>query len=141
MVKCASDFNLPITMRLLLFPLPSFSVRAFVFALGALWTPLARAEESAPGGGLAVNIIMLVLIVAAFYFILIRPQQKRAKQHREMLSALATDDEVVTVGGVIGRVDKITENYVVLEVGENQRMRFQKQAIQTLLPRGTIKNL
>jgi preprotein translocase subunit YajC len=77
------------------------------------------------------------------YFLMIRPQMKRAKEHRQMLEALSKGDEVVTAGGIVGKVTKVGDGYVTLEVAhrgdEAIEMQMQKQAIQTLLPKGTIK--
>lgn len=77
------------------------------------------------------------------YFLMIRPQMKRAKEHRSMLEALKKGDEVVTAGGMVGKITKVGESYITLEVtragNESVEMNFQKSAIQTLLPNGTIK--
>ncbi|MBE8158357.1 MAG: preprotein translocase subunit YajC [Betaproteobacteria bacterium] len=100
------------------------------------WAQSGGAEE---GGGL-LSFLPLVLIIVVFYFMLIRPQQKRAKAHRNMLAALAVGDEVLTSGGMFGRVVKITDNAVVLEVGKTH-MPFQKQSVQSLLPAGSLEKL
>jgi preprotein translocase subunit YajC len=111
--------------------------------LPALLSPAAYAQSgaAAPQENIFVTFAPLVVIFALFYFLLIRPQQKRARQHREMLTALKIGDEVITAGGIIGKVVKIADNYVSLEVGEKMEIRFQKQAMQTVLPRGTIKSI
>ena len=102
----------------------------------------AYAQDAAPaGGGFATNIIMLVFIAAVFYFLLIRPQQKRARQHREMLGALAVGDEVVTSGGILGAVRKIGDTHVEIDLGGNKIALLQKGSVQALLPKGTIENL
>ena len=82
----------------------------------------------------------LILIVVLFYFLLIRPQQKRSKEHRQMLAALSVNDEVMTNGGIFGKVVKIGDNVVVLDLGHGE-VRFQKQSVQTLLPQGTLDKL
>lgn len=106
-----------------------------------IWeTAWAQTAGDAAGGDALASFLPLILIMAVFYFMLIRPQQKRAKAHREMLAALAVGDEVLTTGGIFGRVVKITENAVVLEVGKTH-MPFQKQSIQTLLPAGSLEKL
>ncbi len=85
------------------------------------------------------------LMIVAFYFLLIRPQQKRAKDQRTMMEALKSGDEVITSGGVLGKVNKVTDQYVVIEVGNvvgsggAVEMTIQKAAIQALLPKGTVK--
>ena len=86
-----------------------------------------------------MGFLPLVVIFVLFYFMLIRPQTKRAKEVRNMLAALQKGDEVVTTGGELGKVVKVTDNYVSLEIADNVVVHVQKQAIQTLLPKGTIK--
>ena len=102
----------------------------------------AQQAAAAPqGGGLLLNLLPIILIVAVFYFMLIRPQQKRTKQHREMINSLQVDNEVVTAGGILGRVVEIHESFVTIDVGKGQRVTFQKNSIQTLLPKGTIESI
>ncbi len=98
------------------------------------------AQESGAGGGgnVLAQFLPLILILVVFYFLLIRPQQKRAKQHREMLAALSVGDEVVTSGGVFGKVTVVGEHAITLHVGSGE-IKFQKQAIQSLLPRGSLE--
>ncbi len=90
-----------------------------------------------------LGFLPIILMFVVLYFLMIRPQMKRAKDHRSMLEALAKGDEVVTAGGIVGKVTKVGDGYVTLEVahrGEDAiEMQLQKQAIQTLLPKGTIK--
>jgi preprotein translocase subunit YajC len=83
----------------------------------------------------------MIAIFVVFYFLLIRPQQKRAKETKAMLEALQKGDEVVTAGGVVGRVTKLTDQYASIEVAPNTEMTVQRQAIAQLLPKGTIKAL
>jgi len=80
-------------------------------------------------------------VCAVFYFLLLRPQQKRAKEQKAMLAALQKGDEIITVGGELGRVSKVGENYISLEVAENVTVLIQKSAVQTVLPKGTIKSI
>ncbi|MBF2735882.1 MAG: preprotein translocase subunit YajC [Betaproteobacteria bacterium AqS2] len=102
----------------------------------------AHAQDAAAGGGGALlQMLPLLLIIALFYFMLIRPQQRKAKQHRQMLGALEKGNEVVTAGGVLGRVVAIHDNFVTLDVGNGVQTTFQKQSIQTLLPKGTIEGI
>jgi preprotein translocase subunit YajC len=83
--------------------------------------------------------IMLIMFFAVFYFFVIRPQSKRAKEHRAMLGALAKGDEVVTSGGIVGRVDALGDAFVTVEVADGVRIRLQKHAIAAVLPKGTLK--
>ncbi|MET1253548.1 preprotein translocase subunit YajC [Aliikangiella sp. GXAS 311] len=97
---------------------------------------------AAPPGGAASGystIIMMLLFGVVFYFLLIRPQSKRAKDHKNMLESLQKGDEVVTNGGILGKINKITDNFVVLNVAQGVEMKFQKHAISATLPKGTIK--
>jgi preprotein translocase subunit YajC len=100
----------------------------------------AFAEAAAPaaGGGI-MDFLPLVALVAVFYFMILRPQSKRAKEHKVMLEALQRGDEVVTTGGELGRVTKVYEQYVGVELAENIEVIVQKVAIQSVLPKGTIK--
>jgi preprotein translocase subunit YajC len=82
----------------------------------------------------------LVLMFVLLYFLMIRPQMKRGKEHKTMTESLQKGDEVITGGGVLGRVIKVGDNYVTLQVAENVEIQVQKAAIQTLLPKGSIKN-
>jgi preprotein translocase subunit YajC len=90
-----------------------------------------------------LGFLPIVLMFVVLYFLMIRPQMKRAKEHRSMLEALSKGDEVITSGGIVGRVTKVGESYVTVEVAhrgeEAVEMNLQKQAVQTLLPKGTIK--
>jgi preprotein translocase subunit YajC len=102
----------------------------------------ALAEATTPAGpqGGVVTLLMMALMFVAFYFLLIRPQQKRAKEHKTMIAALGKGDEVVAAGGVLGRVTDISENYVTLEVAEGVQIKVQRQAVQAVLPKGTLKS-
>jgi preprotein translocase, yajC subunit len=90
-----------------------------------------------------LGFLPIILMLVVMYFLMIRPQMKRAKEHRNMLAALQKGDEVVTAGGIVGKVTKVGEAYVTVEVsaseGKSIEMNFQKSTIQTLLPKGTIK--
>lgn len=83
----------------------------------------------------------LILMFVVLYFIMIRPQMKRQKDHRNMLAAIAKGDEVVTSGGLVGKVSKVGEAYVGVEISENVEITVQKGAITTILPKGTVKSL
>jgi preprotein translocase subunit YajC len=95
---------------------------------------------SAPGSDLMAFLPMIAIFVL-FYFLLIRPQQKRAKEHKAMLEALQKGDEIETAGGIVGKVTKITDNYVGLEIASGVEVNVQRTAVGKLLPKGTIKAL
>lgn len=96
--------------------------------------------QAAPGGG-GFELIFIVIMMVVFYFFLIRPQTKRAKEHRELVSALAKGDEVVTTGGMLGKITKVTDDYVVIEIASNMEIKVQKHSVQATLPKGTIKSI
>ncbi|MCH2557713.1 preprotein translocase subunit YajC [Alloalcanivorax sp. C16-1] len=100
----------------------------------------AQTGGAAPGGG-GIELIMLVVMVVVFYFFLIRPQQKRAKEHKNLVQSLNKGDEVMTSGGILGRVIKVTDDFVVLEIANNLEIKLQKQSVQATLPKGTIKSI
>jgi preprotein translocase subunit YajC len=87
------------------------------------------------------NILFLVGFGLIFYFFMWRPQAKRAKDHKNLIAGLAKGDEVITAGGIIGKVVRLTDDYVVLEVNEGTELKFQKAHVAAELPKGTIKNI
>ena len=94
-----------------------------------------------PGaGGSIMGLLPLIIIFVVFYFLLIRPQTKRAKEHREMVAALSKGDEVVTNGGLLGRIAEVGEQFVDLELGEGHVVKVQKHAVSALVPKGTLKS-
>jgi preprotein translocase subunit YajC len=103
----------------------------------------AQAPAAADAGlmGNLSTFLPLVLMFVVMYFLMIRPQQKRAKEQKAMMDALAKGDEVVTSGGILGRVSKVNDSYVTLEIAPNTEIVVQKHAISTLLPKGTLKSL
>jgi preprotein translocase subunit YajC len=101
-------------------------------------TAYAQAAGGQPGGEL-MSMLPIVLMFVILYFLMIRPQMKKAKEHRSMLEALQKGDEVIAVG-ILGRIEKINDNYVSLEIAPNTTIQVQKAAVTTLLPKGTIKD-
>jgi len=100
----------------------------------------AQATGGMPGGDIMTFLPMIAIFVV-FYFLLIRPQQKRAKETKAMLAALQKGDEVVTAGGLVGRIAKLTDQYAAVEIAPNVEINVQRGAISQLLPKGTIKAL
>ena len=86
-----------------------------------------------------MGFLPIVLMFVLLYFMLIRPQMKRAKDHKLMIEALEKGAEVVTSGGIVGRITKLTDAYITIEIAPNTEIVIQKQAVQTLLPKGTMK--
>lgn len=88
-----------------------------------------------------MGFLPLVAMVVLFYFILIRPQSKRAKEHKNMVAALQKGDEIVTQGGILGRITQVSENFVTVEISRDVVIHVQKHAVTALMPKGTIKEL
>jgi preprotein translocase subunit YajC len=95
--------------------------------------------QGAPPQSPIIGWLIPLLMIGVLYVILIRPQQKRAKEQRAMVDALKSGDEVVTNGGVLGRITDVTEQFVTLEVADGVRIRVQRNAIGALMPKGTVK--
>jgi preprotein translocase subunit YajC len=100
----------------------------------------AQAAAPGPAPNPLLSFLPLLILFGVFYFMLIRPQMKRAKEQRAMIAALAKGDEVLTNGGLLGRIEDIAEQFVTLEVAPNVVVKLQKQAISAVLPKGTLKS-
>lgn len=105
---------------------------------------VAHAQQAAaaaePAGSL-MQFLPIILMFVVLWFLMIRPQQKRAKEHKAMLDALAKGDEVVTGGGIAGRITKVGEQFISLEIAEGIEIQVQKPAVQLVLPKGSLKAL
>jgi preprotein translocase subunit YajC len=101
----------------------------------------AQTSGAAPSGDMLTSFLPMIAIFVVFYFLLIRPQQKRAKEQRELLGALEKGNEVVTAGGMVGKIAKINEQYVTLEVASGVEVTVQRSSVSQLLPKGTLKSL
>ena len=106
---------------------------------GLITDAWAQAAPGAGGGQFQFALLMAAFI-ALFYFMLIRPQQRRAKEHQALLSKLATGDEVVTSGGLLGRITEVGDTFITLEVAEGVRVKVQKVQVTQLMPKGTLKS-
>ena len=106
-----------------------------------LITPAYAQIPGIPGGSDLMTFLPMIAIFVVFYFLLIRPQQKKAKEAKSMLEALQKGDEVVTAGGMLGRIVKLSDQYATVEVAPNTEITVQRQAIAQLLPKGTVKTL
>ena len=103
----------------------------------------AAGAAADPSGGL-MGLLPIIAMFVVLWFVMIRPQMKKAKEHQKMVSELAKGDEVVTAGGIVGRLTKIGENYLTVEVSEGKEgveLVIQKNAVTALLPKGTLKSL
>ncbi len=97
----------------------------------------AHAQGAAQSDPFGFFLPMIVIFVA-FYFLLIRPQQKKQKAHTELIGALATGDEVLTAGGILGKVTAVTEHYATLKIADNVEIKIQKSTVSAIVPKGTI---
>ncbi len=87
------------------------------------------------------GLLPIVLMFVLLYFMMIRPQMKRAKEHKSMTEALQKGDEVVTTGGLLGKITKVSDAYITLEVASGIEINVQRPAVQTILPKGTLKSI
>ena len=107
------------------------------FLISSAWAQGAPAGQPDP----LTSFLPLILIFAVFYFLLIRPQTKRAKEHKEMVGKLQSGDEVVTNGGLLGRITEVGDNFVSLEIADKVVIKVQKFQVAQLMPKGTIKGV
>jgi preprotein translocase subunit YajC len=99
------------------------------------------ADAGAATGPGMMDLLLLVGFVGIFYFLLWRPQSKRRKEHQQLMSGLAKGDEVVTAGGIVGRITKVEDDFVKVQVSNDVELRVQKSAVGATLPKGTLKSL
>lgn len=99
----------------------------------------AYAQDAAPQSGL-LSFLPLIVIFVVFYFLLIRPQTKRAKEHRQLVEKLAVGDEVVTNGGLLGKITNVGDSFVTVELADNVKIKLQKHAVGSVVPKGTMKS-
>src|SRR5690554_8192494 len=109
------------------------------FFISSAMAQTAEGAGAPPAGFDAMSLIFLVGFVVIFYLMIWRPQAKRAKEHKNLLNSLSTGDEVVTNGGILGKVKKITDEFIVLAVSEGQELNFQNGDVVTTLPKGPLK--
>lgn len=100
---------------------------------------MAQGGAAPAGGGLIEMVFMMAIFFAIMYFMIIRPQQKRAKEHRALLESLSKGDEVVTGGGLLGKISAINDSFIQIEIADNVHIKVQKQAIAAVMPKGTLK--
>lgn len=109
--------------------------------LDILVSPAAAQAAGAPGQpSMLGSILPLVIIFIVFWFLLLRPQMKRAKEHRELLAKLQKGDEVITSGGLAGRIEDLGESFVTVEVADKVSIKVQRGAVTAVLPKGTLKS-
>ncbi len=101
---------------------------------------VAQAAPAGQGDPI-MSILPIIILFVIFYFLLIRPQQKKAKEHKNMVETLSKGDEIVTQGGILGKVTDVSDNYLTCKIADNVEVKVQSHAVATVLPKGTIKNL
>ncbi len=101
----------------------------------------AQAPAAGAQGGGIESMLLILAMFAVLYFLMIRPQMKRAKEHKAMVDALQKGDEVVTSGGILGRISKVDTQYATVSIAENTEIVIQRHSIQVVLPKGTLKTL
>jgi preprotein translocase subunit YajC len=111
------------------------SLLDFFISPAAAQATAAGAQPSPYSG-----VFLIVAMAAIMYFMMIRPQMKRSKEHRDLISKLAKGDEVITSGGIAGRVDDLGDNFITVEVADGVRIKLQRNAIVAVLPKGTLKS-
>jgi preprotein translocase subunit YajC len=107
----------------------------FDFLINNAW-----AQDAGSTGGGSSFLFMMVIFFVIFYFMIIRPQTRQAKEHRQMLESLSKGDEVVTTGGVLGRITRMGDSFISIEVAAELEIKVQKNAISAVMPKGTMKN-
>jgi preprotein translocase subunit YajC len=103
-------------------------------------TAQAQAAGAAGGQSMLQAMLLPALLLVVFYFLLIRPQSKRAKEQREMLSKIATGDEIATTGGILGKVTEVGEQFLTVEIASGVSVKLQKFQVSLVLPKGTVRN-
>ena len=101
---------------------------------------LAYANTAVAPGGL-MSFVPFIIIFILFYFMLIRPQMKQAKDHKKLISELKKGDEVMLSSGMMGTIEKVSDLYIILNVANETKVKFQKNSVQTVLPKGTLKSI
>lgn len=112
-----------------------------ILNLLGITTAYAAEQGTVARSGFMSILPMLIIIVLLMYFMIIRPQQKRAKEQKVLLGSIKKGDEIVTTGGILGEVVKVSENFVVLKISEETEITIQKSSVAVTVPKGTIKSV
>src|SRR5690554_2842389 len=117
------------------------AVKAMLAIFLATAVPGVALAQDAPGMGVMGQVIFFGGFILIFYLLIWRPQSKRAKDHKALMSGLNKGDEVVTSGGIVGRITRVADDFIVLEVADNVELKVQKVAVGAALPKGTLKDI
>ncbi len=107
-------------------------------AIGLFISDAAAQTAGSTGASTLQGLLPMVALFVIFYFLLIRPQQKRQKEHKNMVAGLAKGDEIVTMGGVLGKIVSLDDNFITLEISKGVEVRVQRQSVQAMMPKGTV---
>jgi preprotein translocase subunit YajC len=113
----------------------------FISSAMAQTADAAAATSAAPSASALLNMLPIVGFGLIFYFLIWRPQSKRAKELKALVDSLATGDEVLTTSGMLGKINKVDDHYVALQIADNVELKMQKTAVAAVLPKGTIKSI
>jgi preprotein translocase subunit YajC len=111
------------------------------FFISSAMAEAATTAPQAAGAAPAFDLLLLGGFAVIFYLMIWRPQSKRAKEQRELLASLSKGDEVATTGGLLGKVTRVTDDFIVIEIADGTEIKFQKVAVASVLPKGTLKNI
>lgn len=100
----------------------------------------AMAQTGTTGSGGLTTFLPMIGLFVVFYFLLIRPQQKRQKEHKNMVAELAKGDEVVTMGGILGKITAVDDNFITVEIAKGTEVRVQRASVQAMMPKGTVSS-
>lgn len=109
------------------------------FFISQAYAEGGAAAAGQQGSDPMMSMLFFVGMIVIFYFLLIRPQQKRAKEHRKMVEAIGKGDEVVTNGGILGKIVELSDQYMTVEIADNVQIKVQRSAVSTVLPKGSLK--
>jgi len=112
----------------------------FFFLFEVQMISLAHANSAPAPGGL-MSFVPFIIIFILFYFMLIRPQMKQAKEHKKLLAELKKGDEIMLASGILGKIEKVADNFVILQISDNTQIKVQKNSVQAVLSKGTIKSI
>ena len=115
-----------------------FTIGSMIFSIPSFADGIGMPVQQ---GSIMSSMLMFGVIFVMFYFLMIRPQSKKQKEHRDLIGKLTNGDEVITTGGILGKISKVTDNFFILTISEGVNVPVQKQAIANALPKGTIKSL
>ncbi|PID42238.1 MAG: preprotein translocase subunit YajC [Proteobacteria bacterium] len=116
-------------------------IHAVIIMMMSLTPAVALANPQPEGPGAMFNLVFFGGFILIFYFLMWRPQAKRAKEHKELMAGLSKGDEIITNGGIAGKITRVKDDFIVMEVSENVEIKVQRVAVSVALPKGTLKEV